>query len=74
MSRTACLDAWGGSRDHDSAEQRLWCELQDASTLGLQQVGEEVVVGTLDLYAIRAMPGEVLIGVPHCWLSTPGCG
>lgn len=30
--------------------------------MGLQAIGEEAVVGTLDLYAIRAMPGEVLIG------------
>ncbi|EIE18955.1 hypothetical protein COCSUDRAFT_49126 [Coccomyxa subellipsoidea C-169] len=35
---------------------------ESPSSLGLQAIGEEAVVGTLDLYAIRAMPGEVLIG------------
>lgn len=25
-------------------------------------IGDEALLGTLDLYAIRAMPGEVLIG------------
>ncbi len=35
---------------------------QPASALQLEEVGSELLVGTLDLYAVRAMPGEVLIG------------
>ncbi|CAL8463977.1 g3512 [Coccomyxa elongata] len=35
-------------------------DVQDASSL--QIIGDEALLGTLDLYAIRAMPGEVLIG------------
>ncbi len=37
-------------------------DVQDASSL--QIIGDEALLGTLDLYAIRAMPGEVLIGAP----------
>ena len=35
---------------------------QPAAASGLEKVGSELLVGTLDLYAVRAMPGEVLIG------------
>ncbi|KAK9918680.1 hypothetical protein WJX75_005914 [Coccomyxa subellipsoidea] len=35
---------------------------ESPSDLRLHTVGQEAVLGTLDLYAIRAMPGEILIG------------
>ena len=35
---------------------------QPASAAGLQECNAELLLGTLDLYAVRAMPGEVLIG------------
>lgn len=35
---------------------------QPASASGLEEIDSELLLGTLDLYAVRAMPGEVLIG------------
>ena len=35
---------------------------QPASAFELEEIGSELLLGTLDLYAVRAMPGEVLIG------------
>ena len=35
---------------------------QPASAFELEEIGSELILGTLDLYAVRAMPGEVLIG------------
>ena len=35
---------------------------QPASAFELEEIGSELLLGTLDLYAVKAMPGEVLIG------------
>ena len=35
---------------------------EPASAFGLQECNAELLLGTLDLYAVKAMPGEVLIG------------
>lgn len=35
---------------------------QPASASRLEEINSELLLGTLDLYAVRAMPGEVLIG------------
>ena len=35
---------------------------EPASAFGLQECNAGLLLGTLDLYAIKAMPGEVLIG------------
>ena len=35
---------------------------EPASAFELQECNAELLLGTLDLYAVKAMPGEVLIG------------
>ena len=35
---------------------------QADSNSGLQEVNGELLLGTLDLYAVKALPGEILIG------------
>lgn len=51
--RSACLMA---------ACPRTCLHGQPASAFELEEIGSELLLGTLDLYAVRAMPGEVLIG------------